>query len=195
MTKYTILLIALFIASINFNIFLKPLNLVTGGTQGLTLIIKHIINIKPSFIILTINIISLIISFIFLKKETTTSTIISTFAYPLFVNITSHIPKLSVITNNYLITSIISGIICGITGGIIYKLNFSSGGITIINLVLKKYFNIKISISNFIINSLIIIISTIYFGFLKIFYSLIIISISSIIINLILRFNLTKNKL
>lgn len=194
MKKYLILLISLLFAAINFNLFLKSLNLVTGGTQGLAIIIKHLINLKPSLIILIINIISLIISFIFLKKETTTSAIISTFVYPLLVRLTSFIPEFTFIKEHLLISSILAGTTCGTTGGIIYKMNFSSGGITVINLLLKKYLKLKVSISNFIINSLIIIVGTFFFGLLKMFYSLIVISISSIIIHLIMKNNLTQKK-
>lgn len=187
MKKYFILLLSLLLAAINFNLFLKPLNLVTGGTQGLAIIINNLINLKSSLIILIINIISLIISFIFLKKETTTSAIISTFSYPFLIKLTSFIPEFTFIKEHLLISSLLAGIICGTTGGIIYKMNFSSGGITVINLLTKKYLKLKVSISNFIINSLIIIVGTFFLGFLKIFYSLIVIFISSIIIHFIMK--------
>ena len=55
MKKYLFLFLWLFIAALNFNLILKQLNLVTGGTQGLTLLIKHIIDIRPSIIILVIK--------------------------------------------------------------------------------------------------------------------------------------------
>ncbi len=194
MKKYLLLIICLFIASINFNLFLNPTKLVTGGTQGLAIILDHFINISPSLIVLIINITSLIISYIFLRKETTTSIIISTFIYPLFINLTSVIPILSIIKDNLIITSLIAGIICGITNGIIYKLNFSTGGITIITLLLNKYLNIKISISNFIINTIIIIVGIIIYSIKKSLYSLIVVTISSIIIHLIMKKKLTKNK-
>lgn len=186
MKKYILLLISLFFAAINFNLFLKNLNLVTGGTQGLAIVIKYLINLRPSIIILIINIISLILSYIFLKKETTISTVISTFSYPLFVRLTSFIPTFSFIKNHIFLSSTLAGIICGTTGGIIYKLNFSSGGITIFNLLLRKYLNIKVSISNFIVNGIIIIIGCFFFGILKMLYSLIVITISSLIIHLIM---------
>ena len=191
MKKYILLTLSLFFAAINFNLFLKPLNLVTGGTQGLVIIINKFLDIKPSILILIINIISLILSIILLKKETTTSLIYSSLIYPLFVNITSMIPKLSIIKIPIL-SAIIAGTICGTTGGIIYKLNFSQGGISILNNIFKHYFKTKISISNFIINSIIIIIGSFYFGFIKLLYSMIVISISSLIINLIMRKKLTK---
>ena len=190
MKKYMTLLISLFIAALNFNLFLKPLNLVTGGNQGIAIIIKHITKFKPSLIILIINIIALIISYILLKKETTTSLVISSFSYPIFVRITNSL-SLSPITKIPIITAIIAGIICGITGGIIYKMDFTQGGISIINNALHKYFKIKISITNFVVNTSIIIIGSFFFGFIKLLYSLIVVCISNLIINFIL----SKNKL
>ena len=44
MKKYLLFLIILLIAAINFNLFLKPLKLVTGGTQGLSIIINSFTN-------------------------------------------------------------------------------------------------------------------------------------------------------
>jgi len=190
MKKYIILIISLFFAALNFNLFLKPLNLVTGGNQGVAIIIKHLTKLKPSFIILIINIIALIICYLFLKKETTTSLVISSFSYPLFVKLTNTL-SLDSITNNHFLTAIIAGIICGITGGIIYKMNFTQGGISIINNLVHRYLKIKISISNFTINTIIIIIGSFFFGLTKLLYSLIVVILSNIIINIIM----SKNKL
>lgn len=190
MKKYIILIISLFFAALNFNLFLKPLNLVTGGNQGVAIIIKHLTKLKPSFIILIINIIALVICYIFLKKETTASLIISSFSYPLFVRITNNL-TLTFITKYAFITAIIAGIICGITGGLIYKMNFTQGGISIINNLVHSYLNIKISLSNFVVNTLIIIIGSFFFGFTKLLYSLVVVILSNIIINYIM----SKNKL
>ena len=192
MKKHILLLILLFIAALNFNAFLKPLNLVTGGNQGIALIIKHLTKQKPSTIIFIVNMISLIISYTFLKKETTISLVIASISYPIFVRLTNNI-TLNVITKIPILTSIIAGIICGITGGLIYKMNFNQGGISIFNSLLYKYLNIKISICNFIINTTILIIGSIYFGFIKLLYSLIVVIISSLIINFIMSKKLTTN--
>lgn len=191
MKKYILLIISLLFAALNFNLFLKPLNLVTGGTQGVAIILTKFLNIKPSLIVLIINTISLIISYIFLKKETTLSLVISSFVYPLFINITSQL-TIKELLNIPILISLIAGTICGITSGIIYKLNFTQGGISIINNLLHHYTKLKISISNFTINTIIILIGSFYFGILKMLFSLIVVIISSTIIHFIMSKKLTK---
>lgn len=185
--KYLLLLLWLLLAALNLNLILKPLSLVTGGTQGLAIILNHLLKIKPSTIVLIINVIALIISYFFLSKASTSSAIISTFAYPLFIRLTSFIPTITFLEKHCLISSIIAGITCGVTGGFIYKLGFSSGGITIINLLVNKYLKIKIATSNFIINFIIILLGCYYFGFMKTIYSIIVITIGSLIINKVLK--------
>ena len=61
MKKYLFLFLYLFIAALNYNLILKPLKLVTGGTQGLSLIITSFINIKDSIVILLINVTTLLL--------------------------------------------------------------------------------------------------------------------------------------
>lgn len=184
MKKNLLLLFYLLLASLNLNLILKPLNLVTGGTQGLALILNYITHLSPSLLILITNIIAIIISYFFLTKDHTKSALIATFVYPLFIKLTSYIPHLN-ITNNYYII-IISGLIYGFTSGMIYKLGYSSGGITIINLLINKYLNIKLSVINFITNFIIILLGYLLLGINKTISSLLLIITGSIIINIIL---------
>lgn len=185
--KYLLLFLYLFFAALNFNLILKELNLVTGGTQGLAILINKVTNLSPATIVLIINVIALIISYFFLTKDNTKSALIATFAYPIFIKITSFIPPLLFLKTNILITVIISGIIYGFTSGGIYKLGFSSGGITILNLLIRKYFNLHLSIINFIVNALIIIASYFVFSLEKALYSVLLILMGSIVIHFFLK--------
>lgn len=185
--SYFLLTLCLIIAALNFNLILKPLELVTGGTQGFALLINNIIKIKPSIIILIINVITLIISYFCLSKTTVYGTIAASFIYPVSVKLTSFIPVISFFESHVLLSSIIAGVICGITGGFIYKLGFSAGGVSTINLIVNKYLKIKVALSNLIINILIIVLGCFIFGLTKGFYSVIVIFISSIFINIIIK--------
>lgn len=183
MKKYVYLVLILFISSLNFNLILKPLNLVTGGTNGLSILFSDLFNIKPSIIILIIDVLMLIISFIFLSNKSSVGSLLSTFIYPLLIRLTSFNININL---PIIILVLISGIISGITCAFIYKLDFTSGGINILSLVLNKKYNVNIAISNFIINFIIILFGAIEFGILKLIYSILIVIINSIIINIIL---------
>ena len=187
MQNYLLLTLCLFMAALNFNLILKPLELVTGGTQGFALLITNIIKIKPAIVILIINVTTLVISYFCLSKSTTYGTFASSFIYPICVKLTSFISNISYIAHHILLSSIIAGIICGLTGGYIYKLGFSAGGVSTINLIVNKYLKIRVAVSNLIINLLIIVLGCFVFGLTKGFYSILVINISSIFINIIIK--------
>lgn len=191
MKKYFLLLLNLFVAALNFNIILKSLHLVVGGTQGLSIIISQITKQDTSLIILIINIIMFLLSLTLLEKKVTLSIIISSFIYPLFVKITSFI-NFDLNYDYKLIYVLLSGIICGITCGFIYKLGFSTGGVSVLPLILKKYLNIKIFITTFIMNLIIILVGVYYFGIEKEIYGLVVIILNSLLIKIILTGNLRK---
>ena len=181
--EYFYLIILLFIAALNFNLFIKPYNLVCGGTNGLSIIINKITYIDYSIIILFINIIMFFLSIIFFNKKMTLSLIISTIFYPIFIRITS---STTIIIPSIFISVILTGIISGITGGFIYKLGFSSVGINLLGPLIAKYINKSIGTINIIINLIITILNLIFFGLNNFLFSLIIIYINGITINIIL---------
>lgn len=187
MKKNLLLLVCLFFAALNFNFILKPLSLVTGGTQGLAILLNYLLKIKPSTIVLIINCLALVISFFFLTKDNTYSALVSTFAYPLFIKITSTLPPFNLPSHLTIVFAVVAGIVCGVTGGFIYKLGFSSGGVTIINLLVNKYLKLKISLVNFIVNAIIIGLGYFHFGFMKAVYSLVVIGTGSLLIYLIMQ--------
>ena len=191
MKKYLKLLLILLIAAINFNIFLKPMKLVTGGTQGLAIIIHELIKMPHSTIVLIINLLMLILSYIFLKKETTLGTVVATISYPLFIKLTSFF-NLNISTN--LLNVILTGIISGLTNGYIYKLGFTAGGINTIAPIINKYKNIKIGTINLIINIVILLIGCLQFGIKKLLYAIVVIIINSILINLVMYGKFLKRK-
>jgi len=185
--KYFFLAVALFFAALNFNFILKPLNLVTGGNQGLAILLSHVFKVGPSLIILVINTLMLILSYFTLDKKTTIGTVAATFMYPLYVKFTSYIPFFDLSETLMILWAVLAGVVCGVTGGVIYRLGFSSGGISVLNVVVNKYFKLKIAMVNFIINALIIVFGYFYFGLSKCIYSMIVITVGSYIIYKFLR--------
>ena len=185
--KYFILLCCLFFSAIVFNLFLYPLDLVTGGVNGIAILTSHFLNITPAITIWGISVILLIFSFFLLDKEQTIASLLSTFLYPFFVYITSLFVRYIVIDlSDYILISLIVGILLGISNGILYKIGFSTGGLNIMSQLLYRYFHIPYSKTTFVINSIIVIIGGFVFGFPMVLYALIIIFVNSKVIDRVL---------
>lgn len=192
--RYLELIIALTISAFLFNILIEPSNIACGGIAGVAIILKHVYNWDSSITIFLIAMILLVFSYMYLGKERTKGTIVASVSYPLLVELTSYLTKYIVINmDDMLLISIFIGVIGGFANGMIYKTGFSNGGFQIISQILYKYFKIKISLSTFVINTIIVIIGGYYFGVTMVMYAIIILFIQSIIIDRVI-LGVSKNK-
>lgn len=189
-----ILLIAQLINALVYNIFLLPLNIVSGGTGGIATITKHLYHIDPSIMILILSVACIIISLMYLGIKKTAGAVIASFAYPLFVNLTSPIAKLiSLNTNDMFIIIIFAGVLSGIACGLIYKTGYNSGGFTVICQIFYEKFNIAISKSSLIINGIIILLGGMFFGSTNAMYAIIYLYINNIVMDKVL-LGISNNK-
>ncbi len=192
--RYFFLTLANLIAAINFNLLAKPINLVSGGSPGLALVISKIIDISTSDVITIIYIITFILSIVFLGRDVLVGIIYASVVYPIFVYLTEDITD--IIMFNYsdiFLITIIAGILSGITNGMIYKNGFASSGMGVLAPIFHKYFKISISLANFLINGIIVLIGGYFFGFNVILLAICYIYISSFICNRII-LGVSENK-
>ena len=182
--NYSVLIVSLFVSAINYNLFLRPLKIVAGGTNGLSIIFENIFSIDPSIFIFVFSFVVLIIGYFTLGIKKTSSALAATFIYPLFVNVTENLDYFIIIGSEHIIISaIFSGIITGWVSGLICKVNLSQGGIILIDQILYEKFRISISKSNFIINFIIVIAGGYYFGITNLLCAVILLFINSIVID------------
>lgn len=187
--RLIVMIIGIFILSVTYNIFLLHYDLVTGGTSGLAIIVRHIWDIDPALFIFLVELVLLILSFLLLGAKTTGMTIIGSLLYPLFISITSTPCEMianSVNFDSMLIIAIISGVLFGVGSGLVYKMGYSTGGTDIIMQILNKYLKISSGIAIFISNILIIVLGAFIFGINKAIYGTIIIKINSILVDKIM---------
>lgn len=192
--KYIILTITLFISALSFNIFILPSKIVLGGNNGIAVLIEYIFKIKPSITLTLISIFFLILGYLFLDKKQIISMLYSSLIYPILVDITYPIARfLSLNIDNFLLITIYIGIISGITNGIILKLGFNNGGINVLSNILYRYKRIAYSKSTFIINTFIVMIGGLYFGWENVLYAIIILYINSHVVDRVI-LNYSKYK-
>ncbi len=192
--RYTMLILALLVNAIIFNLLIVPTKIVTGGVNGIALIINYLTNVDNSIIILFTSIFLLILSFIFLGVERTSGSIVATFVYPLFVKLTSLFTANIIIdTSDVILIAIFIGVIGGFANGIMYKTGFSNGGLPIISQIIYEKFKIPIGKSSFIINGFIVLLGGFYFGLTMVMYALIILFINSFVLDRVI-LGVSKNK-
>ena len=185
--RIVIFTISILISAINFNLLLKPINMVCGGSGGVALVLKNIFYISTSHIIAIIYIITVILSIIFLDRKMIASILVASILYPGFTYLTENI--IDIIHLNYddiFLICIMSGIISGVTNGIAYRYGFSPGGLGVIPPIIHKYFKISVSTVNFIVNGIVVLSGAYFFGFNMAIYAIVLLYISSFVCNLVI---------
>ena len=83
--RILMLIFSLFFSAIVYNLFLLPVNLVTGGAGGIATITNYVYGIDPALMILIISITCALLSLMYLGPEVTAVTILASVLYPFFV--------------------------------------------------------------------------------------------------------------
>lgn len=189
-----IMLFALTLSAVVYNIFLLPLDIVSGGTSGVATITNYLYQIDPSTMILILSIICIVISFIYLGKEKTIGIIAASLIYPILVKLTSPITNvISFDGEDMLVIAIFAGVLSGISSGLMYKTGYNSGGFNVICQIFYEKFKIPISKTNLIINLTIILTSSFFFGTTNAMYAIILLYINNIALDKVL-LGISKNK-
>ena len=72
-----------------------------------------------------------------------------------------------------MLAAIYGGVICGIGFGIVFRAGFNTGGFDIISAIVKQYYGINMGTFNFMVNSIIVLLSAVLFGIKPAMFTLI----------------------
>ena len=167
-------------------LFLLPGNLMTGGTTGIGLVVKHFTGASISGFVLAFNIVMLIVGVIFLGKKFALTTILSSFTYPIALEAANHIFGDLVITDNPMLNKI------GL--GIVIRTGASTGGMDIPPLILNKYFRIPVSVSLNVFDILILLPQILYNPPERVLYGILLVMIYTTVLDKVLVMGNTKTE-
>jgi len=180
---FAILLLGATFIALAFNFFLLP-NHVVVGFSGLSVVANNLWGIKPSIFIAISYTIILILSFIFLGKETTKNSVIGSIVYPILVELTSYLtPYINFNVVETIVLVIAGALLSGLGSGLVYKINYSTGGSDVVNQLLSKFLKRPIGTCMLITNGVIISLGVLNFGLQTFIYSLIVVYIQSVVID------------
>ena len=179
--------ISLLLSAVLYNMFLLPLNLVTGGTNGIATITNYVYGINPAFMILILSVACAIFSFMYLGVKRTMGTLVASLVYPLLVQLTSPLNNLMKGEPvDVLLMVLFAGVLSGIANGLMYKTGYSNGGFPVVSQVLFEKKHISVAKSSLVINVTIVLIGAMFFGTTNALYAIIFLYINNIILDKVL---------
>ena len=192
-TVATVILGNVFYAFV-IRLFLLPGNLMTGGTTGIGLVVKHFTGTSISGFVLVFNIVMLIVGWTLLGKKFALTTVISSFTYPIALEAANHIFGDLVITTDPMQNTIFAGLGIGIGLGIVIRTGASTGGMDIPPLVLNKYFRIPVSVSLNVFDMLILVLQIVYNPPERVLYGVLLVMIYTTVLDKVLMMGNTKTE-
>ena len=165
--------------------FILPHNIVNGGVSGISIIGQELFKWNPGITILIIDWLLFFVGLIIIGKKFALKTLLSTILYPLFINVftnSNYFNDIARQVTNPLLACLAGAILTGFGLGVAYRAGASTGGLDIISLVLKKYFNIKLSLSTLVMDGIIIVLGLISLSLEVALYGLLCVVITSYII-------------
>lgn len=174
--------------------FLLPSEMMSSGTTGISLIVNHLTGFDIPTFILIFNIVMLIVGFIFFGKAFVMTTIASSVIYPVSLDILNALMPEVYITDNMLLNVIFTGMGLGLALGIVIRCGASTGGMDIPPLVLKKLFNIPVSVSLYAFDFIIITAQVFYHPIEDLLYGILLLIITSVMLDKVLLFGEAKTE-
>lgn len=181
--------------ALSFNLFIAPNNLIPGGVGGISIIVYNLFGFDRSTFIFIVNVLLLIISYFFLGKEKTKTTIIGALLLPILIKITEHIDVwIQIDTTKILLLATLGAALYGIGIGLVFKAGFTTGGTDIVNQIIAKYGKTSMGKGMLITDGTIVLSSAIFFGLDSMLYSILILYLVSVIADYIV-LGVSRNKM
>lgn len=172
MLRYLLVIIGCLISACGLNLFLVQQHLLSGGVGGLALIVYYLFSLPVGMLILVMNLPLLYAAYRFLGKGYLVGTIFGTVVYALLVDATQFLNAYHIVDDTML-AAIYGGVVCGLGFGIVFRAGYNTGGFDIISAIVKQYYGINIGTFNFLVNSIIVMLSAILFGIQPAMFTLI----------------------
>lgn len=170
-----------FLLAVSVAYFVLPFDILSGGVAGISIITRKLWNISTTLMIDILVIGLFIVGAFVLGKEFALKTALSSFVYPVFLEILVRFPvKLEI---DMLMSCIFGGLIAGAGVGIAFRYNASTGGTDIIALTANKYLNVPVSTAVMITDGIITLIGVLTFGLQDVLMGIVYIYASSLAIN------------
>lgn len=155
------IMIGTLLLAIATNGVLIPNQLLSGGVNGISMLLYFLFNARVSITVILLNIPIFILGLIFLRKTYLTYSLFGMLMLSFWLEVTH---PLVITQGNTLSTLVVAGFLHGLGTGIIFRADGSTGGTDIIAKIINKYFSINMATVTLYLNALIVVLSIYFFG-------------------------------
>ena len=163
--------------------FILPSGLITGGATGIALFVNDVMGVPVSAFVLGFNMLMLLIGFFAFGWKFAANTIVSTFSYPIALELITQLLNGYVMTEDWILCTVFGGICIGGAIGMVIRVGASTGGMDIPPLVLHKYFKIPVSKSIYVFDMLILLLQAFRSSGEQILYGILLVIVYSIVLD------------
>ncbi len=153
--RYVIIIFGCFLAAAAYNLFLIPMNFVTGGVSGIAVILYYLFDLPIGTMNFVINIPILYIAYRYFGRLYFFDTILGTILFSLALDLTSFLTAYPPLKEPIL-CAVIGGVISGAGYGLIFRSNCNTGGVDVIAALIKKLYSYNIGTMIFVMDCLIV---------------------------------------
>lgn len=157
--------------------------IIAGGVSGLGIVLNRSIGISVSLAVGIINVILFLCGLIFMGKIFAAKTLISTFAFPLFLEIFGDMSFLRGYVSEPLPAALIAGCLIGTGLAFVIRSGASTGGVDVIGVILEAKLGISVRLSLNVIDFLILALQFPFFSAAKIIYGIVTVMMTYAVMN------------
>nr|WP_288722876.1 YitT family protein [uncultured Sellimonas sp.] len=143
--EIAVITFAMLIVSSAVYFFMVPSGIVVGSISGLAMVLSQLLHMQMSVITLILNVILLIVGFIFIGKEFGAKTVYTSMLLPVFLWIFERIvPVTESLTKNSVYDLAAYILIVALGQAMLFNANASSGGLDVIAKIINKFTHVDI---------------------------------------------------
>ncbi|HJB22209.1 MAG TPA: YitT family protein [Candidatus Fournierella merdavium] len=164
------------------DMFVLPCGLITGGTTGLALAARYWLDVPVAGFVLVSNVIMFAVGALAMGRWFAFNTALSTFCYPLFLDLFARIPGIDGFTRDPMLGTVFAGVLIGVAIGLVIGAGASSGGMDIPPIVLNKYFGLPVGVVMYLLDFVILIGQMVFADKEQILYGILLVLLYTVIL-------------
>lgn len=119
--------------------FVLPVGLITGGTTGIAISIRHYFGMEISTFVSIFNVLMFLLGAAVLGKKFAMTTLVSSFIYPIFLHLFQNMYAYTgILSEDRMLCTVFAGLMIGFGIGIVIREGASTGGMDIPPLIINK---------------------------------------------------------